>query len=82
MNRPITKDLIEIEFKVEKAGIVQAGIGKSSFAKDALAENVSAFVKAIIKAKPVGAKGVYVERVTLSSTMGPGVKLDVGSVTG
>lgn len=71
----------EIEFKVEKAGIVQAGIGKSSFAQDALEENVDAFVKAILKAKPSGAKGTYVERVTLSSTMGPGVRLDVASLT-
>jgi len=71
----------EIEFKVEKAGIVQAGIGKSSFAQSALEENVDAFVKAILKAKPSGAKGTYVERITLSSTMGPGVRLDVASLT-
>ena len=71
----------EIEFRVEKAGIVQAGIGKSSFAQEALVENVNAFVKAILKAKPTGAKGTYVERVTLSSTMGPSVKLDVATLT-
>ena len=71
----------EIEFRVEKAGIVQAGIGKSSFAQEALVENVKAFVNAILKAKPTGAKGTYVERVTLSSTMGPSVKLDVATLT-
>ena len=71
----------EIEFRVEKAGIVQAGIGKSSFAQEALVENVNAFVNAILKAKPNGVKGTYVERVTLSSTMGPSVKLDVATLT-
>ena len=70
----------EIEFRVEKAGIVQAGIGKSSFAQEALVENVNAFVNAILKAKPNGVKGTYVERVTLSSTMGPSVKLDVATL--
>ena len=71
----------EIEFRVEKAGIVQAGIGKSSFAQEAFVENVNAFVNAILKAKPNGVKGTYVERVTLSSTMGPSVKLDVATLT-
>ena len=71
----------EIEFRVEKAGIVQAGIGKSSFTQEALVENVNAFVDAILKAKPNGVKGTYVERVTLSSTMGPSVKLDVATLT-
>ena len=71
----------EIEFRAEKAGIVQAGIGKSSFAQEALVENVNAFVNAIVKAKPNGVKGTYVERVTLSSTMGPSVKLDVATLT-
>ena len=71
----------EIEFRVEKAGIVQAGIGKSSFAQEALVENVNAFVNAILKAKPNGVKGTYVERVTLSSTMGPSVKLNVATLT-
>ena len=66
---------------MEKAGIVHAGIGKSNFSQEALAENVKAFFDAIIKAKPSGAKGTYVERVTLSSTMGPGVRLDVSSLT-
>lgn len=72
----------QIEFRVEKAGIVHAGIGKSSFTHEALVENVKAFVGAIIKAKPSGSKGTYVERVSLSSTAGPGVKLDVASLTG
>ena len=71
----------EIEFRVEKAGIVHAGVGKSSFSQEALTENVKAFVDAIMKAKPSGAKGTYVERATLSSTMGPGVRLDVANLT-
>ena len=70
----------EIEFRVEKAGIVHAGVGKSSFSQEALAENVRAFIGAIIKAKPSGAKGTYVRRATISSTMGPGIKLDVSSL--
>jgi len=72
----------QIEFRVEKAGIIHAGIGKASFSAEALAENISTFVGAITKAKPSGAKGTYLKRVTISSTMGPGVKLDVGSLLG
>ena len=71
----------QVEFRVEKAGIVPAGVGKASFSDDALVENVRAFVDAISKAKPSGAKGTYIKKVSLSSTMGPGVKLDVGSLT-
>ena len=67
----------EIEFKVEKAGIVHAGVGKVSFTQEALTENVSVFINAIIKARPSGAKGTFLKKVTLTSTMGPGVKLDV-----
>ncbi len=65
----------EVQFRVEKAGIVHAGVGKASFSADQLAENVKAFVDAITKAKPSGAKGTYVKRISLSSTMGPGVKI-------
>jgi len=70
----------QVEFRVEKAGIVHAGIGKASFSEEALAQNVSAFVDAINKAKPSGAKGTYVKRISLSSTMGPGLRLNIGSV--
>ena len=70
-----------VEFRVEKAGIVHAGIGKASFDAKALEENIRAFADAVIKAKPAGAKGNYVKRVAISSTMGPGVKIELGSVT-
>ncbi len=70
-----------IEFRVEKAGIVHAGIGKVSFTEEALLANVRALVDALNKAKPSGAKGTYVKRIALSSTMGPGFKVDTGSVT-
>ena len=69
----------EVQFKVEKAGVIHAGIGKVSFADDKLAENVRAFVDAVTRAKPAGAKGTYVKKVSLSSTMGPGVALDLAS---
>jgi large subunit ribosomal protein L1 len=69
-----------VEFRVEKAGIIHAGVGKASFAEDKLAENVSAFLTAIQKARPSGAKGTFMERITLSSTMGPGVKVDAADV--
>ena len=72
----------EIEFRVEKAGIVHAGIGKTSFTHEALVENLNAFLAAIVKAKPTGSKGVYVKRATLSSTMGPGVKVDTSNLSG
>jgi large subunit ribosomal protein L1 len=67
----------EIEFRVEKAGIVHAGVGKISFPHDALAENVNVFINAIVKARPSGAKGLFLKKATLTSTMGPGVRLDV-----
>ena len=70
-----------VEFRVEKAGIVHAGVGKVSFDEDKIAENVRAFVDAVIKAKPEGAKGAYVKKVSLSSSMGPGVQVDLASVT-
>ncbi len=72
----------QVEFRVEKAGIVHAGVGKTSFADDALVENVKAFVGAIARAKPSGAKGTFIKRVSLSSTMGPGLKVDVASLSG
>ncbi len=71
----------QIAFRVEKAGIVHAGVGKISFASEALAANIRAFVDAIVKAKPSGAKGTYLRRVTVSSTMGPGLRLSLQSVT-
>ena len=71
----------EVQFKVEKAGVVHAGIGKVSFGEDKLAENVRAFVEAVSKARPSGAKGAYLKKVSLSSTMGPGVSVDVASAT-
>ena len=69
-----------VEFRVEKAGIVHAGIGKASFDQNALEANVKAIVDALIKAKPSGAKGTYVKRISLSSTMGPGFKVDPASL--
>jgi len=72
----------QVEFRVEKAGIIHAGVGKVSFSDDALVENIKAFVGAISRAKPSGAKGTYIKRVSLSSTMGPGLKIDVASVFG
>ena len=70
-----------IEFRAEKAGVVHAGVGKASFDEKAIAENVRAFYDAIIKAKPSGAKGTYVKKVSLTSTMGPGIKIDTGSLS-
>jgi len=70
----------QVEFRAEKAGIVHAGIGKASFTEDALVENLKAFVGAISRAKPAGVKGTYIKRVSLSSTMGPGVKLELSSL--
>jgi large subunit ribosomal protein L1 len=65
-----------VEFRVEKAGIIQAGVGKASFSAEKIVENIKAFVDAVNKAKPAGAKGTYVKKVSLSSSMGPGLKLD------
>jgi len=70
----------QVEFRAEKAGIVHAGIGKVSFTEDALVENVRAFVGAISRAKPTGVKGTYIKKVSLSSTMGPGLKLEISSI--
>ena len=72
----------QVQFKVEKAGVIHAGIGKVSFDEAKLAENVRAFVDAVSKAKPAGAKGAYLKRISLSSTMGPGVSINLDSATG
>jgi large subunit ribosomal protein L1 len=69
-----------VEFRVEKAGIVQAGVGKASFSEEKLVENIKAFADAVNKAKPAGAKGTYINKVSVSSTMGPGLKLEPSTV--
>jgi large subunit ribosomal protein L1 len=71
-----------VEFRVEKAGIIHAGVGKASFSAEKLEENIKALTSAVIKAKPDGAKGPYVLKISLSSTMGPGMQLDLSSITG
>lgn len=87
----VTNDLAEaikaskggqVEFRADKAGLIHCGIGKASFSEAALVENVKAFVGAINRAKPSGAKGTFLKKVSLSSTMGPGVKLDVATIVG
>jgi len=70
-----------VEFRVEKAGIVQAGVGKASFTEEQIAGNIRAFVDAVMKAKPAASKGTYVKKLSISSSMGPGLKLDLASVT-
>jgi large subunit ribosomal protein L1 len=70
----------QVEFRAEKAGIVHAGIGKASFTEEKLLENAKAFADAIIKAKPTGAKGTYVQKAAISSSMGPGVRVDVSTL--
>jgi large subunit ribosomal protein L1 len=72
----------QVEFRVEKAGIVHAGIGKASFSEADLSENFHAFMDAIIKNKPSGAKGKFVKKVSVSSSMGPGVKVDLEQIAG
>jgi large subunit ribosomal protein L1 len=72
----------QVQFKVEKAGVVHAGVGKASFDEGKLVENVRAFVDAVQKAKPTGAKGTYLKKIALSSTMGPGVTISVDNATG
>ena len=69
-----------VEFRVEKAGIVQAGVGKASFSAEKLVENIRAFADAVQKAKPAGSKGTYINRVAVSSTMGPGLKIDTATL--
>jgi large subunit ribosomal protein L1 len=69
-----------VEFRVEKAGIVQAGVGKASFTEDAIVQNVRTFIDSVMKARPSGTKGTYMKKISLSSTMGPGVKIALASV--
>jgi large subunit ribosomal protein L1 len=71
-----------VEFRVEKAGLIHAGVGKASFSEQALVENIRAFTDAVMKAKPSGAKGTFLKRVAVASTMGPGVKIEPASLTG
>ena len=70
----------QVEFRAEKAGVVHAGVGKASFTEAALVDNVRAFVGAITRAKPSGAKGTYIKKVSLSSTMGPGIKVELSGL--
>lgn len=70
----------QIEFRVEKAGIVQAGVGKTSFNEKALTENITTFIDAIVRAKPTGVKGTYMKKVSVSSTVGPGIRVDFSSL--
>ncbi|MFQ5974084.1 MAG: 50S ribosomal protein L1 [Alphaproteobacteria bacterium] len=72
----------QVEFRAEKAGIVHAGIGRASFSEDALIENIRAFFEAIVRAKPSGSKGTFIKKVSLSSTMGAGLKLEIASLSG
>jgi large subunit ribosomal protein L1 len=69
-----------VEFRVEKAGVIHAGVGKASFAEEALVDNIRAFTDAVMKAKPSGAKGTFVKRIAVTSTMGPGVKVEPASL--
>jgi large subunit ribosomal protein L1 len=71
-----------VEFRVEKAGIIQAGVGKASFTEKALVENIRAFADAVMKAKPSGVKGTFMKRMAVASTMGPGVKIEPASIAG
>ena len=69
-----------VEFRVEKAGIIHVGVGKASFSAEKMEQNITALTQAVIKAKPTGAKGTYVKKISLSSTMSPGMQLDLGSI--
>lgn len=71
----------QVEFRVEKAGVIHAGVGKASFTDEALNENVRAFIDAVVRAKPSGAKGTYLKKIAISSTMGPGIKVDLTSLS-
>ena len=85
----VTADVVEavkaakggqVQFRAEKAGVVHAGVGKASFSADALVDNVKAFVGAINRGKPTGVKGTYIKKISLSSTMGPGVRVEIGTL--
>ena len=71
----------QVEYRVEKAGIIHGGVAKASFDEAQIVENANAFINAVVKAKPSGAKGTYVKRIAMSSTMGPGLKIDVAEVS-
>ena len=71
-----------VEFRVEKAGLIHAGVGKANFSEEALVENIRAFADAVMKAKPSGAKGTFLKKIAVASTMGPGVKIEPASLTG
>ena len=71
----------QVEFRVEKAGVIHAGVGKASFSEGALEANVRALVDAVVRAKPSGAKGTYVRKIAVSSTMGPSIKVDIASTS-
>jgi large subunit ribosomal protein L1 len=71
-----------VEFRVEKAGVIHAGVGKASFADKALIENIRAFVDAVVRAKPAGSKGTYVKKISLTSSQGAGLKVDQATVGG
>jgi len=72
----------QVEYRVEKAGIIHSGIGKASFSQEELRRNFDALVEAVVRAKPSGAKGKYVRKVAVSSSMGPGIKVDVAEIAG
>ena len=72
----------QVEFRAEKAGLIHAGVGKASFSEEQIFQNVKAFIDAVVRSKPAGAKGTFLKKVALSSTMGPGVKIEVGSLYG